>query len=127
MVRLEPRLGDSPVAAALPKTIAQSHPADPQTEYAARREVHLVKAARLTRRESLLGNARVVVFLCAVVVLYFVIGARVLSPYWLAVPVLIFILLVVRHEGVRVQLLRCRRAIAYYENGLERLADRWAG
>src|SRR5581483_4290848 len=37
------------------------------------------------------------------------------------------VLLSIRYERIRIGLIRARRAAAYYENGLERLADCWAG
>lgn len=100
---------------------------EPRTEYTARRDAYLLQRSRLERQESVIGNARVAVFAVEIVLLYLVIGARAVAPYWLALPVVVFILLSIRHERLRVALVRCRRAVTYYDNGLERLADRWAG
>lgn len=104
-----------------------SHPDDPHSVYTVRRAAALECRFRLERREALFGNARVGIFVAAVVLLYFVLGARVISPYWLPVPIAIFVLLSIAYERVRQELARCRRAIAYYDRGLERLTDRWPG
>jgi hypothetical protein len=49
------------------------------------------------------------------------------SPWWIAAPLALFVALVVAHDRV----IRARdamaRAIAYYQRGLARIEDRWAG
>lgn len=46
---------------------------------------------------------------------------------WLIVPLALFVVLVVWHERTQRRWQRATRAVAFYENGLERLEDRWAG
>jgi hypothetical protein len=46
---------------------------------------------------------------------------------WLALPVLLFLSLVAVHRRVIRSLRRSERACAYYERGLARIEDRWAG
>lgn len=100
---------------------------EPRAEYTRLRDAYRVEQTYQVRLERIFGNARLGTFLAGMALLYFAIGARSISVYWLAVPAGVFLLLLIRHERVRASLSRCRQAIAYYENGLDRLADQWAG
>lgn len=50
-----------------------------------------------------------------------------LSAWWIGLPCLIFLVLMVRHQGVIRLRDRFKRAVKFYEEGLARLDDRWAG
>src|SRR5262249_42132842 len=52
-------------------------------------------------------------------------GSRVISGWWVLLPVLVFVVLVARHEHVRALGRRMQRAVAFYERGLARIEDRW--
>jgi hypothetical protein len=70
--------------------------------------------------------ARLVVFAAAVILL--VIWWRgALSGWWLAGPAAVFLVLVRRHDEVIRKREAAARAIAFYERGLARIEDRWAG
>jgi hypothetical protein len=88
-------------------------------------ELNLVQAAD-QRREKLLGYSKLAVaavtLICALLFLHFL---RALE--FLAVPVGAFLLLAVLQEKLIRQLSIRARAIAFYERGLARLEDRWAG
>jgi hypothetical protein len=79
---------------------------------------------QLTRR---LGNARLTSGLLLVVVAAVSLGAGRISPWWLLLPVLALVVLVVIHDRVDRGLRRAARAIAYYERALGRLENRWIG
>src|SRR5204863_2379253 len=83
-----------------------AYPPEPHSAYTVRRASALERRLRLEGREALFGNARVGIFVAAVVLLYFVVGARVISPYWLAVPIAILVLLSIVYERVRQELAR---------------------
>lgn len=53
--------------------------------------------------------------------------AHYLSPWWLAVPIAAFGVIAYRHSRILRSLELARRAIAFYERGLARLQDQWAG
>jgi hypothetical protein len=98
----------------------------PDAEYrrrlASRREAH----ERLHRLHARLASARLVVFVVAVVVL--ATAYRGAISYWsLLVPLVLFVALVYRHDRVLRRLEDTARAIAFYERGLARIEDRWAG
>jgi MutS domain V len=99
----------------------------PLTEYTRRREERLQLADQLTWRERLLGNARVAVFLAALLAGWFAFGMHLFSPWWLLAPLAIFIVLLFRHEQVVRDGHRARRAVAFYEQGITRIEDRWQG
>jgi hypothetical protein len=50
-----------------------------------------------------------------------------LAPWWIALPVVAFIALVAKHDAVIRARNAAARAIAFYERGLARIDDRWAG
>jgi len=52
---------------------------------------------------------------------------EVLSPWWLSLPLLAFLTLVIFHSRVIQSRERMDRAAAFYERGLARVCDRWAG
>jgi hypothetical protein len=98
----------------------------PAQVYARRlRELNLVQSAE-QRREALLGYSKLIVaaltLICAVLFLHYL---KALES--LLVPVFAFIVLAVLQEKM-IRSLRYRaRAITFYERGLARLEDRWAG
>jgi hypothetical protein len=98
----------------------------PEPEYARRLEQRREEADRLARRDERLANARLASFAALVIVAalaYF----RKVGPWWPAVPALLFLPLVAWHGRVMRARRRADRAAAFYEAGLDRLDDRWAG
>ena len=51
----------------------------------------------------------------------------VVTVWWLAVPMLVFVWLVRRHDGVLRARESATRGVGFYERGLARLEDRWQG
>ena len=101
-------------------------PHGPADEYrarlGARRETHY----SLTRLDARFSYSRLAVFvggvLCAIAA-----WRGWIAPWWLALPVAVFAVLVVRHDRVLRRRDAAARAIAFYERGLARIEDRWAG
>jgi hypothetical protein len=102
--------------------------------------VHQEYTRRLAERRSQLdhfaaldrsiANGRLLAFLIMVVGLYPSVGRGLFSPWWLVLPAaasLVLIVLIVRHDCVIKEVDRLKRAVAFYESGLRRLEDRWAG
>jgi hypothetical protein len=89
---------------------------------AARRAAH----DTLSVTDARLSHTRLATFASVVLLALFAWRSG-LSPWWLLAPAVIFAWLVRRHD----QVLRARdaasRGIAFYERGLRRLEDRWAG
>ena len=100
---------------------------DPHHEYTQRRSDRQEQAARQFRRERLVGNARVVVFLLGLVAGYFALATPYLHPGWLAPFVVGFGALLFAHESVTRAWHRATRAVGFYDASLERLGDDWRG
>ncbi len=100
---------------------------DPAGEYARRRQDRLRLAEQLGRRERLVGNGRVAAFAAAAGVAWLAFYARAVSPLWLLVLAAVFLGLLILYESVVRAWRRARRAVAYYQAGLDRLADDWKG
>src|SRR5580698_7003424 len=99
--------------------------ARPRAIYAdrlAERNLHL--KAFTTRRDRI-GYLRLLVFLAAAIVLWYVFHG--LSLWSIAAPVAIFIVLVWCQSRVDRNAECVRRAIAFYERGIARLENRWQG
>jgi MutS domain V len=56
-----------------------------------------------------------------------ILAYRLGAIYWLLIPVILLVFLVVIHERVIRTLRRCSRVIAFYERGLARIRDQWPG
>ncbi len=74
-----------------------------------------------------IGNFRLLVALIAVVMVWQVIGAQVLSAYWLLIPLAIFIGLAMFHERILQSYRRISRASSFYQRAIARLDGDWAG
>jgi MutS-like protein len=98
----------------------------PADEYRARLSARRVAHMMLTRSDERLSYARLACFAVGAVVLTATWRGWI-PPWWIALPAVAFLMLVVRHDRV----IRARdttaRAIALYERGLSRIEDRWAG
>jgi hypothetical protein len=101
--------------------------ADPRAEYTRRRDAARQGKQRLDRQEAIVGTARVAVFVAGLVTLYLVFLPRLVPPVWLALPFVIFLGLLQVYERIKRGLVRAERLAAYYEKGLARLDERWAG
>ncbi len=100
---------------------------EPEAEYSRSLEERRTVAGQMDRRARLISNVRLLVGLSGVVVAYFVFGRVTVSPWWLLPPVVTFAVLVIWHSRVFSVLARTKRAVKFYEKGLARVQDRWAG
>ena len=100
---------------------------EPEAEYSRHLEERRTVAGQMDRRARGIGNVRLAVGLSGVVVAYFVFGRVTISPWWLLPPVVTFAVLVIWHSRVFSVLARAKRAVKFYEKGLARVQDRWAG
>lgn len=100
---------------------------DPRGAISARRDAHLAEVARRDRHDAALGWARLALVVAGVAVAWATFGARALHPAWLLAPLPPFLALVAAHERTYRARARARRAAAFHEAALERLAGRFAG
>jgi len=101
--------------------------ASPLEEYRSRLERWQTEHAASGVRSRQLGNARLVTGLAAVAIAGLAIGAGVLSPWWLVLPVVVFIVLAVLHDRADKRYEAALRGSAYYERALARMENRWVG
>src|SRR5262245_5884978 len=99
----------------------------PYGVYSRRLEARRAEVTRLARLDRNIGNARLLTVLVGVALWWFVIKPELLTLWWLALPVIVFIGLVFFHERVRQTSRLMARGVTFYERGLARLEDRWSG
>ncbi len=96
----------------------------PLEEYALRQRDRGATAKARERTHVHLGNAKVAIFVAAVIYSGYVLS-RDPSPAIYAIGAAIFIALSVWHEMVMRALARARAAVSYYADGIARIEDRW--
>jgi hypothetical protein len=102
-------------------------PVLPSGEYAQRKNARELRVARFEKIHIQLANVRLFLAVFTASLAWACFRSHVVSPWWLAGPVVPFAAIAVWHS----RLLRARelsqRAVAFYERGLARIEDRWAG
>jgi hypothetical protein len=73
------------------------------------------------------GNAKLATVVLAIVLLWLALKDEMISTYWLAVPIAIYVGLSLAHEFALRALAHARSAVAFYQRGIARLEDRWSG
>jgi len=101
--------------------------AEPRVEYEQRLDKRRAEVTRLARIEELLSRGRLATFVSGVGLWWFGVRSDLLSEAWLFLPGLVFIGLLLAHERVRRASRLALRGVKFYEGGLARLEDRWAG
>jgi hypothetical protein len=96
----------------------------PLDEYASRQRDRETAAAATERTHIHLGNAKVAIFVAAVVYTAWVLGSDPSTPIY-ATGAVLFVVLSVWHEAVMRALARARAAVTYYADGIARIEDRW--
>jgi hypothetical protein len=99
----------------------------PSEEYRQRLQARESRGAHYEAIHIRLGNIRLVLFVSAAVIAWEAFHAHRFSAWWLAVPVAAFIAVAVFHSRILRARDLARRAIAFYNAGLARIEDRWAG
>jgi fatty acid desaturase len=93
----------------------------------ARLEYWRATQATSDRRFRQIGNARLATGIIAVVVAAMAIGVGWISPWWLLVPVVVFIALAIVHDRVDKERASAARGAAYSDRALSRVENRWIG
>lgn len=111
---------NSPVVDELP-------PPDPRVEYQQRAEAAEGWRKSHDAQEGQLAFLRFLAFLAIGVVAYLALGPGTISAWWLPVPIALFLTLVRRFDRVAARRRDAEKKAAYYQRGLARLDDQWAG
>jgi MutS domain V/MutS domain III len=96
----------------------------PLEEYAVRKRDREAASKARERTHIRLGNAKVAIFVAAVIYTAFVLAADP-SPAIYASALAIFIALSIWHESVIRALARAQAAVTFYIDGIARIEDRW--
>jgi hypothetical protein len=99
----------------------------PHDEYERRLERRLAEYNRLARLETVIGHARVAIFLAGAALAWFVFVDREIGIGWLAAPIALFIILAAWHDRIRRASRKAHRGRQHYESGLRRLNGLWPG
>jgi hypothetical protein len=100
--------------------------ASPGNDYGARLAQRRADHAQWTRRDTWLAYTRLAVFGTFVLAVGLAWQTRI-SSWWLLAPVGVFPVLLQLHDRVIRRRQDAARAMAFYERGLARIEDRWAG
>ena len=101
-------------------------PVDPANEYRTRLADRRTAELKLAKRDKLLSHARLVTFVAGGVLA--ILWWRAAVPVWcLAFPAIAFAVLLHRHDRVIRAYQTAQRATVFYQRGLDRFEDRWAG
>ena len=99
----------------------------PAEEYARRHSGRESRVARFEKIHIRLGNTRLSLAAITVVLAWASLRSHLLPPWWLAVPVVAFACIAYWHSRILRWQELARRSAKFYEQGLARLEDRWAG
>ncbi len=99
---------------------------DPAADYRTRLQRHRLEHAARERVDARLAGSRLAVFVVALMLA--VLAVRGTAPWWwLAVPAAVFLALAVWHDRVIREKVRAAALVEFYERGMARIEDRWAG
>ena len=101
-------------------------PTDPQREYSARRERRQAEAKRLAAQTAWLPTVRLLTFVAFLGLAAWALQSGT-TPIPAGAALAAFVAAVVLHKRGAARLRRARQAVAFYDQALERLADRWQG
>jgi len=96
-------------------------------EYSRRLKVQSGVVAEFERRHVALGNAQLAVAAAGVLAVWLTLARHWFAPWWLLAPAVGFVALALVHERVIRARKRAERLAGFYEKGIARLEDRWAG
>ena len=99
----------------------------PHTEYSQRLQARQQTVSAKDAQHKRIGNAKLAVVVATLVLLWLSLKDEVISAHWLALPIVIYAALALAHEFALRALAHARTAVAFYQRGLARMEDRWAG
>lgn len=103
------------------------HEPSPKDEYAGRLDQREKTVRIFEQRDSWCANMRLAVFVAGLAVAWLALFSDLLNPWWLLAPVVAFVALVVLHEWIARKQREAELGVKFYEAGIARIEDRWAG
>ncbi len=99
----------------------------PRAEYDRRFNQRQSSAESFDRWHRRIGNARLALFVVALILAWLAFKSQKISPLWILFPACAFAVLAVLHGRILQRLQQFRRAVEFYKRGLSRLAETWEG
>lgn len=99
----------------------------PSDEYKERRRVRESRVAEFEKTHIRLGNIRLLLAVVTAILTWMSLRQHLLSALWILCPVAAFVAIVVWHSQILRSQELAKRAVAFYDRGLARIEDRWAG
>jgi hypothetical protein len=99
----------------------------PSEEYGQRLKARQARVAHFEKIHIRLGNFRLLLALLMVVAAWGAFWGHYLSAWWIAAPVAAFVGVASYHSRILRERELAARAATFYEKGLDRIEDRWAG
>jgi Trp operon repressor len=99
----------------------------PSEEYRQRQQAREEKVARFDKLHLRFGNVRLLLVIATLVAAWWCLEGDAFSPWWLLLPVFLFVALAIFHARVLRQRVCAERAVDVYRKGLARIEDRWVG
>jgi hypothetical protein len=100
---------------------------DPRIEYSKRLEAHLKIAEAQELNHHRFGNSKLAAIVAAIFLGWFALKSEIVSPYWIALPVALYVILAILHGFTLRAQKRAESAAAFYQRGIARIEDRWSG
>jgi MutS domain V len=100
---------------------------DPGSEYRHRLGLLGIETTQLEKRHTILGYIKLAILLSGLIAAIWILATQIDLIYFVFVPVIFFVVVAIVHERVLQASRRCSRIIGFYERGLDRIGDRWAG
>lgn len=100
---------------------------DPHREYETRRKARLEVVSARERTHRQIGYVKLATIAIGLLLAWMSAGKLFFSAYWLSVPIVVYIALAMLHEFVLRARTRAERAVKFYDRGIARMEDRWAG
>lgn len=104
-----------------------SGPVHPTDEYTRRRDDRKTRVHHFEKIHIQLGNVRLCLAILTVVLAWISLRSHLISAWWITAPIVAFAAIAIWHSRVLRSRELAARAVAYYDQGIARIADRWAG
>jgi hypothetical protein len=100
---------------------------EPKAEYSKRLEKYAAVIAERDRVHLRVGYAKLAVIAAGVLLGWIVLGKHLVTAYWLIAPLALYFLLTILHGRVLRAKEQANTAAEFYQKGIARIEDRWAG
>ncbi|HWW98348.1 MAG TPA: hypothetical protein VNY74_11650 [Edaphobacter sp.] len=99
----------------------------PSEEYKKRQQAREMQVAHFENVHRRFGNIRLLLVIVTLIAAWFSLHLDALSPWWLLLALVVFLVVAILHAKVLRQRACAERAVDFYRKGLARIEDRWPG